>query len=125
MKKAAAAGALMLVMIGASAWNIRFIDGFADSLIEQIELSRAQWASGNTQSAEETLEHALDRWFGAETYTHVFIRHAEVNDVTDAFFDVFAALNSGDGAAGSQYDRLEAHLRSIDDMEHVTIRSVF
>ncbi len=125
MKKAAAAAALMLVMIGASAWNIRFIDGFTDSLIEQIELSRTQWASGNTQSAEETLEYALDRWFGAETYTHVFIRHAEVNDVTDAFFDVFAALSGGDGAADSQYDRLEAHLRSIDDMEHVTIRSVF
>ena len=124
-KTAAAAAALMALMIGASVWNIRYIDSFTDSLIEQIELSRTMWISGKKEAARETLEQALDRWYGAETYTHVFIRHAEVNDVTDAFYDVFAAIRSGDTAAGSQYDRLEAHLRSINDMEHVTIRSVF
>ena len=125
MKKAAAAMALMAFMIGASVWNIRYINSFTDTLIGQIELSRSMWAAGDAPAAQEALESALDRWFAAEAYTHVFIRHAEVNDVTDAFYDVFAALNSDDSAADSQYDRLEAHLRSINDMEHVTVKSVF
>ena len=125
MKKAAAAALLMLTMAGVAIWNIRYVHRFTSSLTESIELSRSLWASGDPDGAEKALKDALDQWFYAEPYTHVFIRHSEVNDVTDAFYDVFAALREDSASADSQYDRLEAHLKSIDEMEHVTVKSIF
>ena len=126
MKKTIGAAVLMLILLGISAWNIHFLDGFTNRLEEQIEQSRACWLSGDMDGARDALNSALDDWHGTEIYTHVFIRHAEVDAVTDAFYDAMAAL-SGDetSAAGCQFDRLEAHLHSIDSMEHVTIKSVF
>ena len=126
MRKAMAALALLALLAGVSLWNIRYLDRLTGELEGHIERSRALCLQGDTAGAVRALTDALDLWYGAEGYTHVFIRHAEVNDVTDAFFDVFAALSEADAAAAdSQYDRLTAHLDSIDTMEHVTLKSVF
>ena len=126
MRKAAAALVLLGLLTGVSAWNVRYLDSLTDTLEADIERSRILWQAGDVSGACKALDDALSIWYGAEGYTHVFIRHSEVNDVTDAFFDVFAALSGDDtAAAGSQYDRLEAHLDSIDTMEHVTWKSVF
>ena len=126
MRKAAAALALLLLLAGVSVWNIRYLDGLTGELEGRIERSRQLWSQGDMVGARCALDEALTIWYGAEGYTHVFIRHGEVNDVTDAFYDVYAALSGEDtDAAGSQYDRLEAHLDSIDTMEHVTWKSVF
>lgn len=126
MKKAFAALALLGVLFGVSVWNIRYLDRLTDTLEGHLERSRQLWLAGDLPGADLALHDALDLWYGAEGYTHVFIRHSEVNDVTDAFYDVFAALSGEDtSAAGAQYDRLTAHLESIDTMEHATLKSVF
>ena len=126
MKKALAALTLLALLAAISAWNIRYLDRLTAELVEYVERSRQLWTEGDLPGAREAMGNALTLWYGAEGYTHVFIRHAEVNDVTDAFFDVSAALSGEDtAAAGSQYDRLETHLDSIDTMEHVTWKSVF
>ena len=126
MKKAMAAVSLLAVLAVVSLWNIRYLDQFTGQLEEMIHESREKWSQGDPKGASASLEEALTLWFDRESYTHVFIRHSEVNDVTDAFYDVFSAI-AGENAesADSQYDRLIAHLESIDTMEHVTVKSVF
>lgn len=126
MKKAVAALALLGLLSGISVWNIRTLDALTAEMEVHIERSRICRREGDLPGAERALSQALSLWYDAERYTHVFLRHPEVNDVTDAFFDVSAALSGEDTAAAeSQYDRLEAHLDSIDAMEHVTWKSVF
>ena len=126
MKKTVGAGILLLLLLGASIWNIWYIDHLTGRLEAQIERSRSFWAANDMDSARDALNDALDDWHGAENYTHIFIRHAEVDAVTDAFYDALSALSGEDTAtAGSEFDRLEAHLQSIDSMEHVTVKSVF
>ncbi len=125
MKKAVGAALLLSAMAGLSVWNIRTLDRFTDRMEEKLELSRSCWLAGDDAGAARLAESVLSDWFGAEDYTHVFIRHAEVNEATDAFYDLLGALSGEDSAAaGRAYDRLEAHLESIDTMEHVTLRSV-
>ena len=125
MKKALLALFLMLTLLGASLWNVRHLDAFTDELTASLENSRACWERGETPAAVLLAEEALGEWFSAEGYTHVFIRHAEVDGVTDAFYDLLAALGEDDSAVGRAYDRLEARLHMIDAMEHVTVKSVF
>ena len=68
----------------------------------------------------------MDQWRDAKPYTHIFLRHAELDAVSDAFYDVFIHLGVGDiDAAEGAYDRLEEHLRSIDDMEQISLGAVF
>ena len=126
MRKAVAALVMLALLAGVSVWNIQYLDRLTGQLERQIGCSRALYLQGDMTGAAQALDDALALWYGAESYTHVFIRHAEVNNVTDAFFDVYAALSGDDAApAGSQYERLIAHLDSIDTMEHVTLKSVF
>ncbi len=126
MKKAAAAAVLLALMLGVSVWNIHFLDRFTGEMKSMLDMSRACWAAGDIAGAEEILQETISIWYGTEGYTHVFIRHAEVNDVADAFYDLSSALKESDAAAAeSEYERLKAHLDSIDTMEHVTVKSVF
>ena len=126
MKKALFAAVLMLGMLALSLWNIHHLDTFTDRLEGTLERSRERWAEGDAEGAAVLAELALSDWFVAEGYTHVFIRHSEVDSATDAFYDLLSALSGEDTAAtGRAYDRLEAHLESIDTMEHVTFKSVF
>lgn len=126
MKKAVLAGLLMLAMLGVSVWNTRHLDVFTDELKTTLERSRALWSDGDAPGASALAEQALTDWFAAEGYTHIFIRHSEVDSATDAFYDLLSALSGEDAStAGRAFDRLEAHLESIDTMEHVTVKSVF
>ena len=125
MKKAVIAGVLTLGMLGLSLWNVHHLDAFTDGLRGTLERSRERWTQGDAEGAAALAEQALDDWLSAEGYTHIFIRHAEVDRATDAFYDLLAALSGGDAAADRAFDRLEEHLRSIDSMEHVTVKSVF
>ena len=79
---------------------------------------------------------AIGSWFnlnylreftgGLEGYTHIFIRHSEIDSTTDAFFELMSDVRSGDAesAAGS-YEKLLAHLSSLYTMERVTLGSIF
>jgi len=126
MKKAAVAGALLLGMLVLSFWNIRYLDRFTDELTAGVELSRARCREGDLSGARRVLGEAKELWSSARGYTHIFIRHAEVDAAADAFCELFSALESenGEGAEGA-YERLLYHIRCIDEMEHVTWEAVF
>ena len=126
MKKAVLAGAIMLSMLALSLWNTHHLDAFTDDLVAILERSRTCWAAGDAQGAAALADQALSSWFAAENYTHIFIRHAEVDSATDAFYSLLAALSGEDiAAAGRAYERVIAHLHMIDAMEHLTLKSVF
>ena len=126
MKKAAVAGALLLGMLAFSLWNIRYIDRLTDELTAGVELSRTRCREGNLSEAREVLGETRALWSDARGYTHIFIRHAEVDAAADAFCELLSALEgeNGEGAEGA-YERLLYHLRCIDEMEHVTWEAVF
>ena len=126
MKKAAAAGALLALLFLAAGWNIRYLDRFTDDMLARVEISRAFCRENDLAAADAALTSAMDRWREAKSYTHIFLRHAELDAVSDAFFEVFIQLGAGDTAAAEgAYDRLEEHLRSIDHMEQISLGAVF
>ena len=126
MKKAVAAGVLMLLMFAASLWNIRYLDNFTDTLAQEIRLSRDYCRAAEYDAADSSLRRAMALWEGAEGYTHIFIRHAEIDAVTDAFYDILSLINAENKEeADGVYGRLLSHVQSIDEMEHISIGSVF
>lgn len=125
MKKTIAAALILLLMFVGSLYNIHYLDNLTGEITAHIQHSRQLCEAGSFDEAQSSLQKALDIWLNAHRYTHVFIRHSEIDAVTDAFYDVLQELghDEADTAAGS-YDMLLYHLNSIADMERIRLESI-
>jgi len=96
MKKAVFALSLLIFLSVVSLWNLRHLETLTRDLIGGVESARAYWQAGDFDSAENTLEKTLDRWLGADGYTHIFIRHSEIDAASDIFYDLRGDILAGD-----------------------------
>lgn len=127
MKRETAAWVLLLLLIGGAWWNIRSVDRLTDSILRSLDKSQAAALRGETETACAAMDEALQTWLKADSYTHIFIRHSEIDSTADAFYELQEQLISGAGEGGSRaaYDRLRYHLDSIRQMEHLSLGSIF
>lgn len=125
MKKEVIAGAVLTLLIALSAWNIYSIDALTDNIGDSLRMSQALSDIGDFDSAKIELDKGLRLWLNADGYTHIFLRHPEIDSTTDAFYELQELLldGGGDGCAAA-YDKLRYHLESIRSMEHISIGSV-
>ncbi len=126
MKKEAVALALLLLILAGNLWNQRRLDALTTGLLHLASdaydaAQRQDWA-GAARAAEE----AEKRWLEAERYTHIFLRHTDVDALTEALCELRA------GAAGQEkrgllapYLRFKALLTGLRDMEKLRFGSVF
>lgn len=126
MKREYGALALLALLSLLALWNVRR----ADFLVGQIDLSltRAERAlrDGDADTALAAVDSALSVWHSARRYTGVFLRHADVDGVSDAFHELRACLLSGSAeSAPADFARLRYRLGTADRMEHLSLGSVF
>ena len=126
MKRELAAAAVLILLLAGSWWNLKYLRDFTGGLSETLDRSRAYCEAGQFELAEQELEKAAQDWLGADGYTHIFIRHSEIDSTTDAFFELMSDVRSGDAqSASGAYEKLAAHLDSLYTMERVTLGSIF
>lgn len=115
---------LALLMLGA--WlNLRHMDSLTERIEAKLELSQKAAEQGSMDISEKALLDALDMWLGADGYTHIFIRHSEIDAISDSFYDLYDALLSGEtDALAPAYEKLIYHLESVNDIEHLSLRSL-
>lgn len=124
MKRELAAGALLLLLMAGAWWNIRAVDRLTGELLAGLDASQAADEQGDHLAAQAALDKALNRWLEADSYTHIFIRHAEIDSTADAFYELQAQLLAGEGDSSAAYDKLRYHLDSIQRMEHPSLGSI-
>ena len=126
MKREICAALLLLVLIGASVWNIRRADRLTDEIREHLALSERALLAADPNYAKEQLEAAKRIWLSARGYTQIFLRHPELDGTSDVFYETLQDLQAGElRALPAAYERLRYHLDSIRDMEHVRWGTVF
>jgi hypothetical protein len=126
MKKELAAIILLLLIFGGTMYNVRYLENRIDDIEEQIGSSRESFLQGDTESAVRQLEEALDAWNSADGYTHIFIRHTDIDGTTEAFYYALGCAMSGNaGETEGAYGNLLSHLESIVNMERVSPGSIF
>ena len=119
MKRELAAGALLLLLMAGAWWNIHAVDTLTREIMGDLDTSQAAEEQGDHPAAQAALDKALNR-----CYTHIFIRHAEIDSTADAFYELQAQLLSGEGDSSAAYDKLRYHLDSIQRMEHPSLGSI-
>lgn len=120
------AAALLLLLLAAGAWwNISAVDRLAGDMLSQLELSEQAAEAGDAAQALVGLDMALERWLRADSYTHIFIRHSEIDSTADAFYELRELLLSGElEGCDAAYGKLRYHIISIQEMEHPGLGSI-
>ena len=126
MKREIAAGLLLLAMLAGSLLNLRYYDALTEQIRSELASSREAADSGDFEAARRLCRSAGELWLGSKKYTHVFIRHQEVDSTSDAFYELMQLLDEENAeGCGAAYNKLLYHIDSNDGMEHPTLGSVF
>ena len=125
MKKEIGAILALAILFSCSIYNIHYMDNLAETMLIHVDTSRKRAESGDFGQAEAELRQAIDLWSASQGYTHIFIRHPEIDSATDAFYELLSDIISQDfEAAQGSYEKAAAHIRSIAAMEHLTLGSI-
>lgn len=86
MKKEIISALLLLLIFSGVLVNIRINERIVSSLINEVDMSYENLKNGNKDKAMQQLDTAIEHWLNLDGYTHIFIRHSEINSTTDAFY---------------------------------------
>lgn len=126
MKKELLALALLAAVVFLSIWDLRYLDRLTGPLLAMTEEACSLARAGKAAEAEETARRAQEAWLKAGPYTHVFLRHPEVDAVSDAFCAFRGAIaGGGPGELTGAYLSLQSRLRGIREMEQPRLGSIF
>ena len=124
MKKEIIALLLLVLLFAASLFNIWYFDRLCLDIAGEVNASSDALERGDMDAAQEHLNSALHTWLDADSYTHIFIRHPEIDSTADAFYELGQALEENSESCRAAYDKLLYHLESIRTMEHLRFGSI-
>ena len=126
MKQEIAAIVILLLLLFGSLVNIRYLDSDTEEMCSLMDEAMDFARAGDLASAVEKAEAAANYWAELDGYTHIFIRHPEIDATTDAFCELLGELYAGDvDEAQGAHLKLRERLLSMARMEHITFGSVF
>ncbi len=125
MKKEWFALLLLLGIILGSVLNLRFLRNFTQELGQEVAEAAEAGEQERWDAAEELAAVAMERWTEADKYTHVFIRHGEIDAVTDGFCSLLGAIRSQDhGSLYANQIALRSRLLGLYEMERLKPGSI-
>lgn len=126
MKKEWIAFALLLLLFGGTLLNIRVCNSYMDKLKYEVKQVYESAEKGDFESSKSQLDAAVRYWLSLDGYTHIFIRHTEIDATTEAFFGFMSDIQAEDAdSAKGSYGLLTAQLDSLITMEMISLGSIF
>ena len=126
MRKELAAAIILALLLTGVMVNIRVASNIILGLKEDVTAAYQSAEKGDFDRAKPQLDAAIEHWMSLDGYTHIFIRHCEINSTTQAYFQLKSDIYAEDmGAAEGSYGLLMASLDSLMTMEQLSLGSIF
>lgn len=126
MKLIYAAAALLVAVCALALFNIHFMDGLIGGLLDELNQAETAAQQGDFETAAELVQGAADTWRAKESYTHIAIRHGDVDHVTVLFYDLLGHLYAEEsGVSRADFEKLRSGLTELWGIERITFGSVF
>jgi hypothetical protein len=125
MKRELIAIALLLTLLVLSLANVRYIEDKSAVLMENIDAAETLLESGDTPGAENAIRVSLDGWLGWKSYTHIMLRHSEIDAITDAYYELLIGIENGGEAPKAAFGALRQKLLDLSEKERVTAGTLF
>lgn len=116
-EKGADAGAVLILLFALALFNTHAITAKTRELSDCVSLAERASLGGDTDEAVSLVEEGLASWMRWSSYTHIMLRHSEIELVIEGFFDLLGELETEDGASHMDFERLRVILRGISDAE--------
>lgn len=126
MKKEILSVCLLTALIAASFVNIRGVRKLTEEMTAYIEDSVKAVYSEDWNGAERYAQLAKKLWNEKDVYTHMVLRHSEIDTVSDALYDYISDVQEQSAEASyAGAEKVIYHLDSIYQMERVRFGSIF
>lgn len=126
MKKEIAAAIILIALFAGVMLNIKVSGNIILSLEDDVTAAYESARNGDFDRAKPQLDAAIEHWMSLDGYTHIFMRHSEINSTTEAYFQLKSDIYAEDiGAAEGSYSLLMADLDSLMTMEQISFGSIF
>lgn len=125
MRRELAAAVLLLLLIAGALWNLRCADRLTGRVADSLDRAEQAARQGDYESALQALEAARAHWDSRRAYTRVFFRHPDLDGLQDAFSALEQLLRQEDASWPAALRLLRYHLETVDEMEHVSLGTVF
>lgn len=126
MRKEVLAGVVLALMMAAAVLNVRALDSLTEEIVGYIALAEASAADGEWENAEKHVSAAIEVWTSRATYTHIVLRHTDIEAADEQLYSLLKDVYMQDKAAvkGSALEATE-RINSILSIERIKIGSVF
>ena len=125
MKRLWIAVAILLVMLGSTLVNSRYIDRTVSDFVEQLTAAHKQAASDNWEHAAQLTRQVVDHWQHHDFYFHVMLPHQDIDDIHMTFREVeqYLELEEADqyNAANA---KLITQLELLAEMEQLNLKNI-
>ena len=126
MKKEIIITCVLVLLFTAAVINIHFINKLTDNVTDLIDESVKYAAEEDWAKAEKKAEEAADLWTNSDTFTHIVLRHPEIEAATDAIYGFVEEIYAKEsGAAEGAAKAVTARLKSISSIEQIKLGSIF
>lgn len=117
---------LIILLVAISALNVLAADKLCSNIEAQLLQAEANALKSRWPEAEAAFTLALETWLNAESYSHVFIRHPEIDSCTELFYDLHEAILSQSGPEiKALFEKLLYRIGGIAQMEKLRLGNVF
>ena len=125
MKKEGLAITIILFVILGSVLNLRYLTSLIHELDAQTNEAVSEAEAENWTTSEALASDVMMQWMKMDKYTHIFIRHGEIDAVTDAFCSLLGAIKSRETSDIFMAQlTLHSRLNELVEMERVTPGSI-
>lgn len=97
-----------------------------DELTQLVGTSTEAAKAGDWYKAEKYINKAIKTWKSKDSYTHIVLRHSEIDILSDALYEYMRdVLEKNEDTATASSKKLLYHLESLAQMERLRFGSIF
>lgn len=124
MKRELVAILLLLALLTLSIVNVSYIEHKTDTLSAEIGEAETLYRSGDREGAVSQVKTSLDGWLSWESYSHVMLRHSEIDTISAAYYALLIELEGENSVPEASFQALTETLNDIVKKERVTLGSL-
>ena len=124
MKREWIAGALLLLLMALSFLNVHYLERKTDALSTLIAEAETHYEAGGRQEAEALVRQSLDDWLDWKLYSHIMMRHSEIDFISDAYYNLLEALEGDETVAQASFRNVIDKLLALVVKERIDLGSI-
>lgn len=118
------AASILVAILALSIFNVKYIETKTELLAGEIQEAHEIYENGYNEGAASLVEDSLNKWLSWESYSHIMLRHSEIDVITSAYYALLEELEGDEKVTNASFNALIETLNDIVKKERFTFGSL-